>query len=193
MILPHRRDLAKWRWQHPTFPFGSIGISRGSFFSKSRRRSSRPSPARIRSQMIEVPSDSRRTAQRHYDPSDSESSVYQPPSSSKRKRDDPPTEDEHSDHSQSLQPRHKAKNPTKSSSQTRSKRCRQVQSDLSQQAQGSDNIASSQAVPLQVDLIQDSDGENAKVAKKPKKEHTFDNIRDYFNEMTTVINFNSSF
>lgn len=61
----------------------------------------------------------------------------------------------------------------------------------SQQAQGSQMDAStngSQAVTLKVDLVQDSDGENEKVAKKPKKEHHFDDICDYFDEMETYIN-----
>ncbi|EGG04262.1 uncharacterized protein MELLADRAFT_89478 [Melampsora larici-populina 98AG31] len=151
------------------------------------RRSSRPSPAKKASQMIKLPADSGRSVRRHDEDSDTDTSVYQAPT--KRKRDDPATDEASSDHSKASRPHRKLKNPRKSTSGQQSKSSQK--SSCSQQAQGSQMDAGtngSQAVTLKINLVQDSNEENEKVAKKPKKEQHYDNIRDYFDEMETYIN-----
>ncbi|KAH9823122.1 hypothetical protein DFH28DRAFT_880912 [Melampsora americana] len=152
------------------------------------RRSSRPSPAKRASWMIKSPAESRQSVRRRDDDSDTDTSVYQAPT--KRKRLDPATDDPSSDESmtKSSQPRRKLKKPTKPSSKRQSTRktiCSQ------QDTQGSEMDAStndSQAVSLTINLVQDLDEENEKVAKKPKKQHQYNNIRDYFKEMETYLN-----
>ncbi|KAH9817194.1 hypothetical protein DFH28DRAFT_1081420 [Melampsora americana] len=152
------------------------------------RRSSRPSPARKASRMIESPADSRRSVRRRDDDSDTDTSIYQAPT--KRKRLEATTDDPSSDDSmtKSSQPRRKLKKPTKPPSKRQSNR---KTMSSQQDTQGSKFDAStndSQAVSLTINLVQDSDEENEKVAKNPKKQHQYDNIRDYFKEMETYLN-----
>lgn len=64
--------------------------------------SSQPSPAKKASQMIESPADSRRSVRRRDEDSDTDTSLYQAPT--KRKRDDPATDEASSDHSKASRP-----------------------------------------------------------------------------------------
>ncbi|EGG11511.1 uncharacterized protein MELLADRAFT_91082 [Melampsora larici-populina 98AG31] len=146
----------------------------------SVRRSSCPSPARRQSHLIDSPADSRRAIRRRDDESETESSVYQP--SNKRKRTDTVLDDGTSDQSTSHQPRHKGKTRRQSSSAPKAKPKRR--STLPKHtAKASEN---GQPLSLEINLIQDSDEENDKV--KIKEVDNYDPIRDYYDEMTTIIN-----
>lgn len=153
-------------------------------------RSTRPSPAKKPSRMVQSPADSRGAVRREDEASDSDISVCPAPSSGKRKRQEPTTDDESSDQTNTPQPRRRPnqyKNPRKSFSKTQSNR--QSKSDRSQKAtQESENASLSKSVSLQINLVQDSDEENEKVSMKQKKVPQFDNIREYYDEMISIVN-----
>lgn len=150
------------------------------------RRSSRPSPARKQSHLIDSPADSRRAIRRRDEDSESDASVIRvtTTTSAKRKRKEVPTDDPDHSSSEQRQPE-PAKKPRKSISALKKK---SKQPD--QPTQTTDNDASSQVgISLEVNLRQDSDEENNKVsAKKPKTGPRYDPIRDYYHGIIEIVN-----
>lgn len=140
----------------------------------SIRRSSRTSPFRKQSHMIESPSDSRRSVRRREEDPESDSSVSIYQRSSKRKRSNTITSDV-SEHSTSQRPRNKSKNPRQSSKKTSESKKRASQPE-----------ESSQGLILKINLRQDSEEENEKV--KMKEIDPYDPVRDYYENYKTIIN-----
>lgn len=143
------------------------------------RCSSRPSPARKRPHLINSPADSRRSVRRHDDDSQSDGSVYQPEPSTKRKHPDTTTDDDASNESSHRPP--KRRHPSKDQSKP--------PKNAGKQSEINAGSSAGVSLELEVNLVQDLEEENEKVAGKPtKKVIKYNNVRDYYDEMITVIN-----